>query len=303
MYAYDSFGCIYERDGTSRNYRPFQTSRVNHNRFFTNREYDTDLQLYYYRARWYSPALGRFMSRDPLGYADGVNIYAYVWNNPTTYVDPWGTEKQLLPGPSREWKSFKEMTWAEVGNKIYDQWDWQELGNKYIESSNQFAQPFVDTAQCFQEDVFVCSVETFTLYGDVVVIDEYVTNFDDVTLWQKVGNWALVVWAIITPGNKKTNQWLKSQAKDIIQTVNSLAVEANFKRFMSKIPANAKSNVKITTSANNITTFTATSPWKVPWSYAIYEKRVDASWNTISYLKTTVDPNGNIIHTKDKMNN
>ena len=78
MYAYDSFGRIYERDGTSGNYRPFQTSRVNHNRFFTNREYDTDLQLYYYRARWYSPALGRFMSRDPLGYADGVNIYAYV---------------------------------------------------------------------------------------------------------------------------------------------------------------------------------------------------------------------------------
>jgi len=44
----------------------------------------------YYRARYYSPQLGRFISRDPLGLAAGINPYSYVNNNPANLVDPTG---------------------------------------------------------------------------------------------------------------------------------------------------------------------------------------------------------------------
>lgn len=47
--------------------------------------------LYYYRARYYSPTLKRFISEDPIGFSSGdVNFYAYVGNSPTNFIDPLG---------------------------------------------------------------------------------------------------------------------------------------------------------------------------------------------------------------------
>jgi RHS repeat-associated protein len=58
---------------------------------YTGREFDTDTGLYYYRARFYDPAVGRFISEDPIGFAGGnVNIYSYVGNNPILFSDPSG---------------------------------------------------------------------------------------------------------------------------------------------------------------------------------------------------------------------
>ncbi|HPC96152.1 MAG TPA: RHS repeat-associated core domain-containing protein [Sedimentisphaerales bacterium] len=69
-------------------------SDPNHpNRFlFTGREFDAETGLYYYRARYYNPTLGRFLQTDPIGYADGMNWYAYCRNNAVTSVDPFGTK-------------------------------------------------------------------------------------------------------------------------------------------------------------------------------------------------------------------
>ena len=46
--------------------------------------------LYYYRARAYSPTWGRFLQPDPIGYAGGANLYAYVNNDPLNNIDPDG---------------------------------------------------------------------------------------------------------------------------------------------------------------------------------------------------------------------
>jgi len=60
---------------------------------YTGRELDSETGLYYYRARYYDPEIGRFLNEDPLGFAAGdVNFYAYVSNNPVNGNDPSGLE-------------------------------------------------------------------------------------------------------------------------------------------------------------------------------------------------------------------
>ncbi|MGH8473464.1 MAG: RHS repeat-associated core domain-containing protein, partial [Gammaproteobacteria bacterium] len=55
------------------------------------REYDKASWLYYYRARYYNLEVGRFLTRDPIGFAGGdTNLYRYVLNDPITRTDPRG---------------------------------------------------------------------------------------------------------------------------------------------------------------------------------------------------------------------
>ena len=55
-----------------------------------SREWEPETGLYYYRARHYDPTIGRFLQPDPIGYADGLNMYQYVGSNPVIFVDPTG---------------------------------------------------------------------------------------------------------------------------------------------------------------------------------------------------------------------
>jgi RHS repeat-associated protein len=59
--------------------------------------YDREIGLYYFNARYYSPELGRFISRDPVGIVDDVNLYVYVGNNPLKWVDWSGLAKLISP--------------------------------------------------------------------------------------------------------------------------------------------------------------------------------------------------------------
>jgi RHS repeat-associated protein len=77
-YTYDPFGNV-TVNGADTN--PYQ---------FTGREND-DTGLYYYRARYYSPTLQRFIAQDPLGVAGGgPTLYGYAANDPIDFFDPLG---------------------------------------------------------------------------------------------------------------------------------------------------------------------------------------------------------------------
>ena len=86
-YYYDAFGNLKMRD---KDYNLI-TESVYGNRFlFQGREYDYDTALYYFRARWYEPETGRWLSPDPIGISGGLNLYAFCGNDPVNFVDPSG---------------------------------------------------------------------------------------------------------------------------------------------------------------------------------------------------------------------
>jgi len=88
QYTYEPFGNTTASGLGSAN--PFQ---------YTGREND-GTGLYFYRARYYSPTLQRFISEDPLDLGGGdLNLYAYVRNSPTNFTDSSGMIGPLLPVP------------------------------------------------------------------------------------------------------------------------------------------------------------------------------------------------------------
>lgn len=82
QYRYEPFGTLQGNNPT-----PVPNSMQ-----FAGREYDAETQLYYDRARYIDPALGRFVSEDPIGLAGGLNLYAFVGNDPVNGWDPSGMD-------------------------------------------------------------------------------------------------------------------------------------------------------------------------------------------------------------------
>ena len=78
------------------------------NRFgFTGEQYDPVAGMYYLRARFYNPVIGRFIQEDTY-YGDGLNLYTYCHNNPVRYVDPSGHEGEMCKNKQASIKYLME---------------------------------------------------------------------------------------------------------------------------------------------------------------------------------------------------
>ncbi len=95
-FAYTAYGRPLFLDA---NFEPHvvQESVVDERYLFTGRRLDPATHLYYYRARYYDPELGRFLGRDPLGYVDGLGLYEFVKGGPLANVDPIGLAVPIVP--------------------------------------------------------------------------------------------------------------------------------------------------------------------------------------------------------------
>jgi RHS repeat-associated protein len=89
-YQYDPFGNLLASSGIMADVNLYR---------FSSKEAHANSGLYYYGFRFYEPGLQRWMNRDPIGEAGGLNLYSFVGNNPLMLVDPWGLD----------WKSWVQL--------------------------------------------------------------------------------------------------------------------------------------------------------------------------------------------------
>ncbi len=95
-YSYDAWGnvlAVYDSAGIE---IPNQKSQISNRFLFQCREYSWATRLYNFRARWYDPATGQWLSNDPIGISGGLNQYVFCGNDPVNYVDPEGFESYYL---------------------------------------------------------------------------------------------------------------------------------------------------------------------------------------------------------------
>jgi RHS repeat-associated protein len=78
--------------GNRYNYGPFGESAALSGTTigYTGQRFDSETGLYHYKARFYLPSIGRFLQADPIGYAAGMNLYAYCSNDGMNHTDPDG---------------------------------------------------------------------------------------------------------------------------------------------------------------------------------------------------------------------
>ncbi|MFF4418363.1 RHS repeat-associated core domain-containing protein [Streptosporangium sp. NPDC001559] len=115
-YAYDPYG------GTT------VTGDADGNGFtYTGRE-DDGTGLLFYRARYYSPTLGRFISEDPVGVDGGANLYGYAAGDPVNATDPSGNNPLLVAcaGGALSGGGLEYLTQRLSGRKV----DWGEVGTQ-----------------------------------------------------------------------------------------------------------------------------------------------------------------------------
>jgi len=104
-------------------------SGIQNRHLFNGHRYEAEIGLYFYRARYLDPKAGRFAQRDPKGYVDGPNLFAFVGNNPWSRVDPMGTDDESEPSDktiphlvefslARGWAQAKSDL-ALMGNALY----------------------------------------------------------------------------------------------------------------------------------------------------------------------------------------
>jgi RHS repeat-associated protein len=117
-YAYDAYGKVTVTDGlyVAVPLTSWGTphSGIGNRVLFTGRELDEETGLYFYRARYHDAAKGRFLQRDPLGYVDGLNLYCYVRNRPTKFLDPTG--KVMTAQSCKDYVQFRKSLYS-VSNK------------------------------------------------------------------------------------------------------------------------------------------------------------------------------------------
>jgi RHS repeat-associated protein len=182
-YVYDVFGKPYSKQEDWK-ITNLKKSPIWNTRLYTGREYDRGLKLYYNRARYYNPELGRFISRDPIDISDDVNLYSYVGNNGVMFVDRMGLSKDSIVWNLDSIRIIYEDSWIwhthlQIWKNVYTYW--AEWG--FIESRLKGVWSLIPNL--FDAEITNRNIEEFLLFKkDLIIYDlSYTDTQKDLLNW------------------------------------------------------------------------------------------------------------------------
>ncbi|MBI4847635.1 MAG: hypothetical protein HY808_03540, partial [Nitrospirae bacterium] len=315
-------------------YYPFGETLVNNGSVdvsykFTGQEEDAETGLYYYGARYYDPKLARFVSADTIVPEpfdpQALNRYSYVLNNPVIFTDPSGHYSDDFyccsggNGGGDYWGSdpWGQFDSGDSSDEWYDYWG--NLGSGNSGGNNQTTptptpapapapapapKPIPAAQSSYSYTSFNINNINLTGRGWYSGIESYLEDRTD----QNVREGNIAAAYIDQIGIEAIDLLLPQSWYDVplmlmpMGKVGGLSddILRSLMRFEKKLPAKAG-----TISIHNLPmggkAFISEVPGRVLGSKAIYEKQLDVTGKTIGYYKTTIGPDGKIIHVKDKI--
>ena len=181
-------------------------------RLYTGREYDTELWLYYNRARYYNPELARFISRDPIDIKDDVNLYAYVGNNGVMFVDRMGTSKAITADEFRiafvnaydDYLSTKRK--LENNINIYYAWQRVAWSSSTADASNKFLKLRTELKE--KEEIAKQMHYDRNIYNDIT--DWFTIKDAQNNWWKDVNLNQSAYHQYLVPKWKENDKWISS---------------------------------------------------------------------------------------------
>jgi RHS repeat-associated protein len=273
----------------------FAASNAASTRQFTGHERDESTGQDYMLARYQGAGLARFLSTDPAGEsADPAgpltwNRYTYANDRPTVLVDENG-ESATVAGA---------VIGGAIGGAIafYQGKTWREVGAAAAGGavSGALMGSVLDTGGASLGALAVAGALSGATGG---VVEDAMNGRQSTVEGVAMDAAGGAVGAGL--GRAAGAVLEGAVAGRAVSNLPSAAVQKSGDRFFSKAPKGSQSFTTVT-EKNGTTKFTYETPGRVPGAKAVYEKTVDAKGKTTSVTKTTHAPNGNVVHTKDKL--
>ena len=146
QYSYDAWGkvlSIKNGSGTA-----ITKSAIGNRVLWQGREYSYSTGLYYFRARWYEPITGRWLSNDPIGISGGLNQYVFCGDNPINFVDPFGLRDVVI-------QFYSNLTAAELPDAAK-----KEVERIYLDAFNKYGKTKEHTLKFEWKDSEKCPGDT-----------------------------------------------------------------------------------------------------------------------------------------------
>ena len=233
--TYDSYGVPTFTDALG---QTLKKSTIRNTTLFQGREYDYDLALYNYRARYFDPTMGRFLQTDPLGYQDSMNLYQGMGMNPVNFLDPMGEEIIVEKHFRSKWKRIK----------------------RYLTSKSLLAKKIIDYLELPQYKIYIFDVPEEGANSFVEKEKNHILIYDAVTKKKYEGKDVILI-------NSKTG--LRIFDEKTFQTIGYQSVALSLMHEL--IHAYHQKNNAKEYSRGNRTTYSKSSPL-LKW-YSLEEKK------------------------------